>query len=124
MASIWRIGGVDIYVTDHQIKGDVKLAKLTPLDSVASSTLHYFGSGAEEVSLKGWLFSEANLTSVESFRNNGTTVALVSDQGSEGNYKIESFDVEKFGPFVRLSLTGYDPEDTTIYTFQAKLIKV
>lgn len=124
MASIWSLGGTDVYVNKHEMKGDVKLAKLTPLDSTNSSTLHFFGSGAEEVEIAGWIFSEANVSAIETLRNAGTTAALVSDQGSEGNYKILSCDFSKFGPVVKLSLTGYDPDDTTCYKFSAKLIKV
>lgn len=124
MASIWNINGVDVYTTGHDESGDVKLAKITVLDANNTSVLHFFGSGAEEVSIEGWIFTEANKNSVEGFRNTGTTVSLTSDQGSEGNFIIQDFKTKKFGPFVSLQLPGYDPDDTTIYKFSAKLIKV
>lgn len=123
MASIWKIGTVDIYVDAHTIEKDVKIAKLTPLDSVGTSTLHFFGSGAEEISVGGKVFSETNVAAIETYANAGTTVALTSEQGNEGNYKIQSFSAKKYGPFVSLSLTGY-AEDDTIYDFQMKLLKV
>lgn len=123
MASIWSLGGTDVYVTSHDESGDVKLAKITVLDANNTSTLHFFGSGAEEVSIAGWIFTESNKNALESLRNSGTTVTLISDQGSEGDFMIQEFDTKKYGPFVKLQLAGYDPEDTTIYKFQAKLIK-
>lgn len=123
MASIWNLEGVDIYVTGHDEGGDVKLAKLTVLDANNSSTLHFFGSGAEEVSVDGWIFTDANKNAIETFRNAGTTVTLTSDQGNEGDFMIQEFKTKKFGPFVSLQLPGYDPDDTTIYKFSIKLIK-
>jgi hypothetical protein len=122
MASIWKIGSVDVYVTGHNESGDIKLAKITPLDSTGSSVLHYFGSGGQEVSVDGWLFSEANKSSLRTYRDNGTTITLTSDQGSEGSYKIQSIEFKKYGPYVKLSLTGYSTT-ATIYKFQAKLVE-
>lgn len=122
MASIWKLGSIDVYVTQHDSKGEVKMAKITPLASNGTSVLHFFGSGSEEVNISGWLFTEANKASIETYRNAGTTITLTSDQGNEGSFKIMDFEVKKFGPFVRLSLTPYDPIATTIYKFSAKLV--
>ena len=126
MSSIWKIDAIDIYVTGNSIKDDVKLAKLTPLDSADSSTLHFFGSGAEEVSLKGKIFSETNVTAIKNLRKAGTTITLTTSRGSAGTFKINSATFNEYGPFVKLSLSGYDPdpEDTSIYDFQIELIKV
>jgi hypothetical protein len=123
MASIWKLGSVDVYVLGHDESGDTKLAKLTVLDANATSVLHFFGSGAEEVSVDGWIFTDANKNTIEGYRNTGATIVLTSDQGSEGNFVIQDFKTKKFGPFVSLQLPGYDPDDTTIYKFTAKLIK-
>lgn len=124
MASIWSIEGIDLYVGGHDEGGDVKLAKLTVLDANNTSTLHFFGSGAEEVSVDGWIFTDANKNSMEGFRNTGATVTLTSDQGNEGDFIMQEFKTKKFGPFVDLQLPGYDPDNTTIYKFSAKLIKI
>src|SRR5574341_1328600 len=105
--------------SQHDSKGDVKLAKITPLASAGTSVLHYFGSGAEEVSIGGWIFSESNKATVEGYRDNGTTISLTSEQGNEGNFKINDLELKKYGPFVRLSLTGYNPTTTSIYKLQA-----
>src|SRR5574341_1933914 len=105
MASIWKLGSIDVYVGQHDSKGDVKLAKITPLASAGTSVLHYFGSGAEEVSIGGWIFSASNKATVEGYRDNGTTISLTSEQGNEGNFKINDLELKKYGPFVRLSLT-------------------
>lgn len=126
MASLWSLGGTDIFVTGHSKKADIKLAKLTPLDSSNSSTLHFFGVGAEELTVKGKIFSETNVNALKTAYNAGTTVALVSHRGSEGNYKIKDASFDEFGPFAKLSLTGYadEPDEVSIYNFSIELIKV
>jgi hypothetical protein len=124
MASLWKIEDVDVYVTGHDPAGDVKLAELVTLDSVGTSTVHFFGSGAEKRSVNGWIFSETNVDTIRGYRDNGTTVSLTSNRGDEGDYIIQECNFKEFGPFVRLSLTGYDPTSTSIYQFQAKFIKV
>jgi hypothetical protein len=122
LSSIWKLGSVDVYVLKHKESGDVKLAKITPLNYTASSVLHYFGSGAQETTIDGWLFTDAHKATIQGYRDNQTTISLTSDQGNEGNFVIQTFDTDKYGPFVKLSLAGYSTT-ATIYKFQAKLIK-
>jgi hypothetical protein len=125
MASLWTLGGTDLYVSAHASKSDIKLAKLTPLDSSNSSTLHFFGSGAKEISIKGLIASDTNKDAIETAYNAGTTVALTSHRGSEGNFKIKEASFNERG-FVRLSLPGYpdEPDEVSLYDFQIELIKV
>lgn len=124
MASLWRIGSVDIYALGHDPSTDIKLAKLTVLDANATSVVHFFGSGAEERSLSGWIFSEANVDAVQVYANAGTTIALTSNRGNEGNFIIQEFQVKEFGPYMTLQLPGHASEGVAIYKFSAKLIKV
>lgn len=126
MVFLWSLEGIEIDVTGHNVKDDVKLAKLTPLDSEDTSVLHFFGAGAEEVSLKGKIFSDANVVALKNFRKAGTSVTLVSHRGSEGDYKIKSVSLDEYGPFAKLSLAGYpdEPDEVSIYNFNIDLIKV
>lgn len=123
MASIWSIGSVDIYVTGRQNQSDVKMAKITVLDADGSSNLHFFGSGAREITVRGWLFSESNKTTLENYAEDNTSVTLTTDSGSAGSFKIQDLKLDQYGPFVKLSVPGY-AEDDTIYNVNCKLIKV
>jgi hypothetical protein len=124
MASLWRVGDVDVYVLNHDSSSNVKQAEIVVLDANATSVLHFFGSGAKSIEVGGWVFSEANKTTLEGYANANTTVILTSNRGNEGNFKVQDFKTKEFGPFVSLQLPGYDPDDTSIYKFSAKLIKI
>lgn len=126
MSSLWKVGTIDIYVLKHTKKADIKLAKLTTLDSSDSSVIHFFGTGAKEISLKGKVFDETNFAAIEAYYNAGTTIAVTSHRGDEGDFIIKDASFDEYGPFVKLSLPGYatDPEDVSIYEFSLDLIKV
>lgn len=121
MASIWKLGTADIYVSEYGAEGDVKLSKHTVLDATGTSVLHYFGSGAEEVSLEALVFTEATKTTLESYRDNGTSVALTSDLGAEGNYKISSMDFTRQN--VSKVIVPGIAETATVYRTRINLIK-
>jgi len=122
MASIWKLGTVDIYVSGDSSEGDVKLAKHTVLDATGTSVYHYFGSGAEERSLQATIFTETNKDALIALRDAGTTVALTSDQGSEGNYKIQGISFRRM-PAVKVDVAGV-ATDATVYTAEISLLKV
>jgi hypothetical protein len=86
--------------------------------------LHFFGSGAREVTVEGMVFSQSNADSLREYAEGGTQVTLTSHRGSEGTFMIQNFSLKEFGPYVKLNLSGYDQEDVAIYRYQAKLIKV
>lgn len=121
MASIWSLGGVDIYVSDYSSEGDVKISEHVVLDAESSSVYHYFGSAAEKVSIQGHVFTETDRNSLESKRDGGDTVALVSDQGSEGNYKILSAEFNRLQS-CKIVVPGV-AEDTTAYRANIRLSK-
>ncbi|MFA5572511.1 MAG: hypothetical protein WDA42_05345 [Candidatus Bathyarchaeia archaeon] len=123
MASIWKIDNIDVYVSGYESEGDVKLSKHTVLNATNSSVLHYFGSGAEEVSLQAIVFTETNRESLESLRNAGTTVTLTSDQGSEGSYKIQSISFSRMESVCRVTVPGI-ADDATVYNTRISLVKV
>lgn len=120
MASIWKIGSVDVYIDGYDTDGDVKLAKLTPLDATSSSELHFFGSGSEEVGLAGHVFTESNKSSLETLRDNGTSFTLTSDQGNEGTFKFTSLKLDRVNA-VKVSLAGVS-EDATVYRLRASIV--
>lgn len=122
MASLWKIGSVDVYINSDDESGDPKIAELTPLGSSASSVIHFFGSAAPKVSVKGWVFSEANKLALKVYESAGTTIQLTSDQGNVGNYIIQKISFDRFNT-VKLLLAGYAQSDTA-YKFQASLIKI
>ena len=122
MASIWKIGSVDVYVIDRENAPEPKIAEIVPLDADDSSHLHYFGSAATKITVRGKVFSETNRAALETYAKDFTTVALTTDSGGAGNFKIMDFKANQYGPFVELSLPGYAKDDT-IYDFTCKLVK-
>jgi hypothetical protein len=89
----WTIGGVTARVYDDSPTRTALYAKHNVLDAT-KTTLSYYGAQSIERSLSFWLLPEDGATGKDTLDTAAITnadVALVSDSGSEGNWRIMSF---------------------------------
>lgn len=87
----WSLAGVNIAVEKDSM--DIPKLRYTEhavLDST-QTVIMLWGSGLENRKITGVLWSDLDI--IQTYVGSGW-VALVSDQGSEGNYFIESLDVQ------------------------------
>ena len=115
----WTLGGVQISPQDN---GDKRVyGSLYALQNVLDATVttkSFYGAESEKRSLDFVLFENSNggtgLSTLATARATDANVALVSDQGAEGNYRI-------------LTLSAARKKDTAntnpVYMCSAELIK-
>jgi len=91
----WSLDGVTIYVdNDTEDKGEPIYGQIQILDAT-TTTLHYAGAKSRTRTIKFWLETIASWNSLLSAAETDANVALVSDQGAEGNYRIMSLQGER-----------------------------
>ena len=106
----WTIGGYRIIVSEDGGRPETRLSEHIVLDGT-ESIIHNFGYGSNVRTLTAYLLDNPDdYTNIENAQKNGTTMALVSDQGSEGNYKIWTVtrqrvqDIKRTKPVWKLAL--------------------
>ena len=125
MASLWRFGSIDIFVSDDELAGnEVFRANLKILDAT-SFTSHFFGAGSELRAISGLIIGDTDRDQLITDAKANTSRTLTSDQGSQGSYRIEGEPT-----FTRIRASGalldgvaYD-HTTPLYNTQLELIKV
>ncbi len=86
----WSLGGVPIFVNSDSYKPDTRLSEHIVLDGV-ESIIHRFGYGNGVRQIAGHLLDNSDdFVTLESGYHNGTLMTLISDQGTEGTYRIWS----------------------------------
>lgn len=87
---LWSLGGIGIYVYDDtEDTAEPVYGQIQVLDAT-TTILHYAGAKSRVRTIKFHVYGEANWNSLLSAAEADSNVALVSDQGSEGNYRILS----------------------------------
>lgn len=76
MASIWSIGGTDLYVDTYRNSYDPTIAELNPINST-SSVFHYIFTPTEEIILEATVVGTSNKSAIEG--DVGTAVTLITD---------------------------------------------
>jgi hypothetical protein len=97
MATLWSFAGIDIIVDSDAGKPQVKMSEHFVLDGT-ESVFHYFGYGSDTRTIGGHIMDNPSSSALEDLADYcklGTAGALVSDQGSEGNWFIESFEYSR-----------------------------
>lgn len=88
MSPKWSIGGVPLFVNADSYKPETRLSEHIILDG-DESIIHRFGYGNGVRQITGHLLDNPDdFATLESGYHNGTTMTLVSDQGTEGDYII------------------------------------
>lgn len=91
-ASTWKIvpsGGtsIDIYMTQWPKSSESIFFDQVPFGKIVS-TLYFWSTESPLVNCAGTIYTATALTNLETAAINFTTVAITSDLGSEGNFKI------------------------------------
>lgn len=81
MASIWSIGGTNLYVDADRSTLKPAIAELNPINST-SSVFHYIFTPTEELTLEATVIGEANKDAIQA--DVGTVISLVSDLTPSG----------------------------------------
>ena len=76
MASIWKLNGADIYVSEYSEQIDPQIAEINPIDS-GQSTYHYIFTPDDEVTVEGLVVGSGTLSTLEA--GLGGLVSLISD---------------------------------------------
>jgi hypothetical protein len=84
----WTLAGVTIYVDDDDDDGAEPLYGQIQVLEATTTTLHYAGAKSRVRRLRFWIETEGSLNTLRSATEADANVALVSDLGAEGNYRI------------------------------------
>ncbi len=87
---MWTLGGIRIIVQKDDEHPEVRLSEHVVLDG-QESIIHNFGYGSDTRTLSAHLLASGTdyrYNTLKAAFQNGTTMALVSDMGAQGNYKI------------------------------------
>lgn len=84
----WTLNGVTIHVDDDDDDGAEAIYGQIQVLEATTTTLHYAGAKSRVRRLRFWIETEANLNNLRSATEADSSVALVSDQGAEGDYRI------------------------------------
>ena len=84
---MWQLAGVTIYVdeddgTEEPIYGEIQVLEAT------ETTLHRAGAKSESRSLRFHVETENNLNTLKGKATADENVALISDLGAQGDYRI------------------------------------
>lgn len=97
MATLWSFAGINIIVDGDNGKPQPKVSEHFVLDGT-ESVYHYFGYGSDVRTLTGHIMDNPLSSALEDLKDYcklQTAGALVSDQGSEGSWYIESMDYSR-----------------------------
>ena len=92
---VWSLGGVLVHPEDEEWEVEISAlyAVQTPINA-QSSNIQWYGTPSERGSLNGILFENSNSnvgkSSLRMYATSGSTVPLITDQGAEGSYRIQS----------------------------------
>jgi len=123
MSALWKVGTVDVYVTDEDISRELKRAELFTLDSTVS-IYHFFGSGSEKRALKGKVIGEANRAAIIAYAIGDTAFTLVTPWSNVANVKINGspkFTAVKYSGGV-IDGTTLSVSVTPVFDFELELI--
>jgi hypothetical protein len=87
----WTLAGETIHVDDDSDDDAEPIYGRIQILDATSTTLHYVGARSANRTLKFWCETEARMNTLRAAANADANVALVSDLGAEGNYRIMKF---------------------------------
>ena len=91
----WSLAGQTVHVdNDSEDDAEPIYGRIQILDAT-TTTLHYAGARSANRTIKFWCETLARIAALRAAANANANVALVSDQGAEGNYRIMSLQGER-----------------------------
>lgn len=85
---LWSLGGIGIYVDDDTGDGAEAIYGQIQILGAVGTTLHYAGAKDHIRTIKFHVYTEADWDQLTAAADADANVALVSDQGAQGNYRI------------------------------------
>jgi hypothetical protein len=123
MSAKWKIGSIDIFVSEQDISRELKRAELFIL-SAQESTFHFFGSGSEKRQIKGIVIGDTNRNAIITLATGNTSFTLTTPYGNYTTIKINSV------KFVNHKYSGgtidgvtYTADTTALYDAEIELIQ-
>jgi hypothetical protein len=108
--ALWSLGTVPIIVSAEDHKPETRLSEHIVLDGT-QSIIHRFGYGSGVLALTAYILGDdGQYTTLEGYYHNQTLVALTSDQGAQGNFRVWSLtrkrvlDTRRNKPVYQLSI--------------------
>ncbi len=108
--ALWSLGNTPLIVSGEDLKPDTRLSEHIVLDG-EESIIHRFGFGSGILSLTAWILGDnGEYQDLEDAYHEQTILALTSDQGSIGNFRIWSLqrkrvlDIKRSKPVYQLSI--------------------
>lgn len=86
----WTLAGVTIYPDDDDQTNEPIYGEIQVLEAT-DTTLHYAGAKSEGRSLQFYVETEASRDVLAAAAKADANVALVSDLGAQGNYRLRKF---------------------------------
>lgn len=93
--ALWSLGSTPLIVSELNKKPDARLSEHIVLDGT-ESIIHRFGYGSGVLSLTAWILGDSGqYATLESGYHSQAIMALTSDQGSIGTFRIWSLDCKR-----------------------------
>ena len=100
-ASLWSIGAIDVYIDNMDLQQDPVIGEVHVLDAL-KTTKHHSGSTGLKGTLSGTLVTTdsasglgSEFVTLKGYTTTITSRAVVSDQGSLGDFKIKSVQAQR-----------------------------
>jgi len=106
----WTLNGTRIYAQDFGTGSKSIIARLQTIGG--GTTLHTFGYESEIVKISAFVVTDADKTALEALIGTGLSYALVSPEGSLGNFCVSTMDFKRqlTNCIVLYDRPGLDPE--------------
>jgi hypothetical protein len=115
----WTLGGNRIYVQKSTEGSSQIMARLQPL--AGGSVIQSFGYDSTIRSLGGLIVGDTIKDAIAGYsKDDGTVHALVSPEGSLGNWIVKSFSVNRTNSTCQ-SIDQAQPETAPVYEFELEL---
>lgn len=91
----WSLAGETIHVDNDSDDDAEPIYGRIQILNASGTTLHFAGSRSANRTLKFWCETDARLSTLRTASNTNADVALVSDLGAQGNYRIIKLSPER-----------------------------
>lgn len=115
---MWTINDIRIFVTDFQNEYKQIIAKLNPL--AGGTVYHTFGFDYVVSKLTCYIVGDADNAAIRALTRSGQSYALVSDQGSYGNFFVNSVSLKRINSYCQ-TLRPDLPETAPVYLVDMEL---
>lgn len=114
----WTLGGQRIYVQEFAGEGSQIVPRLQPISG--GTVLQFFGYENEVKQLTAIVVGNTKKDALLAYRKSSTLRALVSPEGSLGNYYVKKVQYKRL-PIICQTIDTSLPEDSPVYSMDFEL---